>query len=165
MARSRRACPERSRGNPGDACWQMLVRAFRPQTTTEAKKSHKLRAYPDFLPHRSHQRPLVWFSLKRTTCSRSKPQLSTGNPGEPTFPGAPWRDLQFRGRFLEMFSTTDRKRGGVLRRPRGKHPQKSPGRSPGLFMLYPPRYWLDRTLARCVSACLAAVSNALAWGK
>jgi hypothetical protein len=23
-ARSRRACPERSRGNPGDACWQLL---------------------------------------------------------------------------------------------------------------------------------------------
>jgi hypothetical protein len=38
MARSRRACPERSRGNPGDACWQMLLGAFRPQTTTEDKK-------------------------------------------------------------------------------------------------------------------------------
>jgi hypothetical protein len=41
------------------------------------------RAYPDFLPHRSHQRPRMWFSLKRTTCNRPKPQLSTGNPGEP----------------------------------------------------------------------------------
>jgi hypothetical protein len=30
-ARSRRACPERSRGNPGDAYWQMLFQAFRPQ--------------------------------------------------------------------------------------------------------------------------------------
>jgi len=27
------------------------------------------RAYPDFLLHRSHKRPLMWFSLKRTTCS------------------------------------------------------------------------------------------------
>src|ERR1700722_19744263 len=38
MARSRRACPERSRRNPGDACWQMLLGAFRPQTTGEEKK-------------------------------------------------------------------------------------------------------------------------------
>src|ERR1700753_4173090 len=38
MARSRRACPERSRGNPGDACWRMLLRAFPPQTTPEDKK-------------------------------------------------------------------------------------------------------------------------------
>jgi hypothetical protein len=38
MARSRRACPERSRRNPGDASWQMLLGAFRPQTTTEDKK-------------------------------------------------------------------------------------------------------------------------------
>jgi putative ABC transport system permease protein len=38
MARSRRACPERSRGNPGNASWQMLLGAFRPQTTTGVKK-------------------------------------------------------------------------------------------------------------------------------
>jgi hypothetical protein len=38
MARSRRACPERSRGNPGNACWQMLLGVFPPQTTTEDKK-------------------------------------------------------------------------------------------------------------------------------
>src|SRR5579863_4779559 len=38
MARSRRACPERSRRNPGDACWQMLFGAFRPQTTREIEK-------------------------------------------------------------------------------------------------------------------------------
>jgi hypothetical protein len=38
MARSRRACPEHSRGNPGDACWQMLFRAFQPQTTGQIKK-------------------------------------------------------------------------------------------------------------------------------
>jgi hypothetical protein len=36
--------------------------------------------------------PLMWFSLKRTTCSWPKPQVSTGNLGEP-------RDLQFRGTF------------------------------------------------------------------
>src|ERR1700747_2507837 len=38
MARSRRACPERSRRNPGNASWRILLRAFRPQTTTEVKK-------------------------------------------------------------------------------------------------------------------------------
>jgi hypothetical protein len=38
MARSRRAYPERSRGNPGDARLQMLLGAFRPQTTTQDKK-------------------------------------------------------------------------------------------------------------------------------
>ena len=27
-----------SRGNPGDACWQMLLGALRPQTTPEDKK-------------------------------------------------------------------------------------------------------------------------------
>ena len=37
-ARSRRACPEHSRGDPGDARWQMLLRAFRPRTKTEDKK-------------------------------------------------------------------------------------------------------------------------------
>src|SRR5882757_7071502 len=38
IARSRRACPERSRRNPGDACWQILLGAFRPQPTAEDKK-------------------------------------------------------------------------------------------------------------------------------
>jgi hypothetical protein len=54
------------------------------------------RAYPDFLLHRSHRRPLMSFSLKRTTCSSPKPQFSTGNPGEP-------RDLRFHGPFVDMF--------------------------------------------------------------
>jgi hypothetical protein len=40
--------------------------------------------------------PLMWFSLKRTTCSRPKPQLSTGNLGKPTCPGVPWGDLKSR---------------------------------------------------------------------
>jgi hypothetical protein len=47
MARSRRACPERSRGNPGDVCWQVIFRAFRPQTTREIKKSQPLRGAQD----------------------------------------------------------------------------------------------------------------------
>jgi hypothetical protein len=34
VARSRRACPERSRGNLGDDCWQMLSGAFRPLPLT-----------------------------------------------------------------------------------------------------------------------------------
>jgi hypothetical protein len=29
--------------------------------------------------------------------------LSIGNPGKPTRPGVPWRDLQFSGLFVEMF--------------------------------------------------------------
>jgi hypothetical protein len=60
------------------------------------------RAYPDFLPHRSHRRPLMWFSLKRTTCGWPKSQLSTGNPGEP-------RDLQFRGPLVETQNTISNK--------------------------------------------------------
>jgi hypothetical protein len=35
---ARRACPERSRGNPGDACWPLRFEAFQPQTTGEIKK-------------------------------------------------------------------------------------------------------------------------------
>ena len=31
----------RSRGNPGNASWQMLLGAFRPQTPTEDKKEIK----------------------------------------------------------------------------------------------------------------------------
>ncbi len=82
------------------------------------KKNQNLRAYPDFLPHGSRRRPLVWFSLKRTTCSRPKPQLSIGNPGKPTCPGVPWRDLQFRGPFMDMFSTERSTRRLRPRRPR-----------------------------------------------
>src|ERR1700733_10122651 len=42
------------------------------------------RAYPDFLLHRSHRRPLMWFSLKRTTAvdrSRNSQQEIQGNRG------------------------------------------------------------------------------------
>jgi hypothetical protein len=42
--------------------------------------------------------PLMWFSLKRTTCGWPKPQVSTGNLGEP-------RDLQFYGPLLETRNT------------------------------------------------------------
>jgi hypothetical protein len=68
------------------------------------------RAYPDFLLHRSHWRPLMWFSPKRTTRSRPKPQLRTGNPGKP-------RDLQFYGT----------PSGNVFRRPRDprRHPRQT----------------------------------------
>jgi hypothetical protein len=34
---------------------------------------------------------------------RPKPQLSTGNLGKSTCLGVPWRDLQSRGPFAEMF--------------------------------------------------------------
>src|SRR5271156_3839278 len=44
-----------------------------------------LGAYPDFLLDCAHRRPRMWFSSKRTTRSRPKPQLSTGNPGKPNF--------------------------------------------------------------------------------
>ena len=43
MAPNRRACPERRRRNPGNACYQMLLRAFRPRTANEGK-SNSLRA-------------------------------------------------------------------------------------------------------------------------
>src|ERR1700733_2957533 len=51
-----------------------------PATTLSFLSS---RAYPDFLLHCFHRRPRMWFSSKRTTRSRPKPQLSTGNPGKP----------------------------------------------------------------------------------
>jgi hypothetical protein len=41
------------------------------------------RAYLDFLLRYPDPRPRMWFSLKRTTCSSPKSQLSTGNPGKP----------------------------------------------------------------------------------
>jgi hypothetical protein len=55
-----------------------------------------LPSVPGFPTSQLSPSSLMWFSLKRTTCSRPKPQLSTGNPGKP-------RDLQFHGPFLEMF--------------------------------------------------------------
>ena len=37
--------------DPGDACWQMLFAAFRPQPARKLKKSQPpTGAYPDFLP-------------------------------------------------------------------------------------------------------------------
>src|SRR3984885_8813802 len=46
--------------DPGDACWQMLLGAFRPQTTPEDKKSPTpTGANPDFLP-RSARQGHVW---------------------------------------------------------------------------------------------------------
>src|SRR5450432_1323425 len=60
-----------------------------------------IRSVPGFHTSPPSPVPLMWFSLKRTTCSWPKPQVSTGNLGEPTCPGVPWRDLQFRGPLLE----------------------------------------------------------------
>ena len=53
-----------------------------------------IRSVPGFPTSPLSPVPLMWFSLKRTTCSWPKPQISTGNLGEP-------RDLQFRGPLLE----------------------------------------------------------------
>jgi hypothetical protein len=50
----------------------------------------------------------MWFSVKRTTCSSRKPQLSTGNPRQP-------RDLQFSGPFVEMFFCRAQGSGRYLR--------------------------------------------------
>jgi hypothetical protein len=47
-----------------------------------------IRSVPGFPTSPLSPAPLMWFSLKRTTCSWPKPQVSTGNLGEP-------RDLQF----------------------------------------------------------------------
>ncbi len=63
-ARSRRACPERSRRNPGDACWQMLFGAFRPQTTREIKKSQPPSVAD--LSRRAAEGPAVRLSLLTT---------------------------------------------------------------------------------------------------
>ena len=43
--------------------------------------------------------PLMWFSSKRTTCSCSKPQPSTGNPGKP-------RDLRCAIRVPQIYRST-----------------------------------------------------------
>jgi hypothetical protein len=67
----------------------MLLGAFRPQTTTEDKKSQPP-SVSGFPTSQLSPVPLMWFSSKRTTCRCSKPQLSTGNPGKPTCPGVSW---------------------------------------------------------------------------
>jgi hypothetical protein len=75
--------------------------AFGQETTFHRKValSFVIPSVPGFPTSQLSPAPLMWFSLKRTTCSCPKPQLSTGNPGEPS-------DLQFRGPFLEMFFDT-----------------------------------------------------------
>jgi hypothetical protein len=54
----------------------MLLGAFRPQTTTEDKKSQPP-SVTGFPTSQLSPVPLMWFSSKRTTCCCSKPQLST----------------------------------------------------------------------------------------
>ena len=71
-----------------------------------------IRSVPGFPTSPLSPAPLMWFSLKRTTCSWPKPQVSTGNLGEPTCPGVPWRDLQFDGPFVEIFFDRAHRRPG-----------------------------------------------------
>jgi hypothetical protein len=54
---------------------------------------------PDFLLHCSRRRPRMWFSSKRTTRSRPKPIISTGNPGKP-------RDLRCAIRVPQIYRST-----------------------------------------------------------
>jgi hypothetical protein len=44
-----------------------------------------IRSVPGFPTSPLSPAPLMWFSLKRTTCSWPKPQVSTGNLGYPDF--------------------------------------------------------------------------------
>jgi hypothetical protein len=103
----------------GERCLQSRPRGPAPKISPARKgwvhkaggrapevRHHTLRLFipsvPGFPASQLSPVPLMWFSLKRThVVDRS--QLSTGNPGEPTCPGVPWRDLQFHGPFLEMF--------------------------------------------------------------
>ena len=79
----------------GGICSAPLVPPESPYQTSKPKqKCHPERTrFPTSLLSLA---TTLWFSLKRTTCSRPKPQLSTGNPGKP-------RDLRFSGPILEMF--------------------------------------------------------------
>ena len=52
--------------DPGDACWQMLLGAFRPQTTPEDKRSQTPTvANPDFLPRSARQGHVCAFLLRK----------------------------------------------------------------------------------------------------
>jgi hypothetical protein len=98
--------------NMGKRCLQSRPRGPAPKISPARKgwahkaggrapevRHHTLRLFirsaPGFPTSQLSPAPLMWFSLKRTTWSCPNPQLSTENPGEPTCPGAPWRDLQF----------------------------------------------------------------------
>jgi hypothetical protein len=65
-----------------------------------------IRSVPGFPTSQLSPVPLMWFSSKRTACSCSKPQPSTGNPGKP-------RDLRFRGPFVEMFFDRAQRSGDI----------------------------------------------------
>ena len=54
---------------------------------------------PGFPTSRLSPVPLMWFSSKRTTCSCSRPQPSTGNPGKP-------RDLRCAIRVPQIYRST-----------------------------------------------------------
>ncbi len=49
--------------DPGDTSWQMLLEAFRPQTTTQDKKS-RMTILPEFRRKRPKERSLTGLSLK-----------------------------------------------------------------------------------------------------
>jgi hypothetical protein len=99
MARSRRACPERSRGNPGDAYWQMFFEVFQPQTTNQINKvTSSDRSVPGFPATQHWTGPRVRLSVRerRMKCDNAtKFHRKSGV--------AKWRDLQFNGPPMEMF--------------------------------------------------------------
>jgi hypothetical protein len=91
MARSRRACPERSRGNPEGA---YLTHAALSFSTTESREQEMFfdRGMMGQRPTQGdEERPL---SSNRTPWNRRPPLLSSR---------AQPRDLQFSGPFVEMF--------------------------------------------------------------
>jgi len=95
------------------------------------------------------------------------PSEAEGSAVPRTFRGNVFRPERSDLRFSKQKTHATRKPclSPSLAEPDNAH-EKSPGLSPGLFhAAIAPRYWLDRTLARCVSACLAAVSSAFAWGR
>jgi hypothetical protein len=106
-SRPERSAVERS----AVSIWGSRTRTFRPVQIRFEKRlgsattvygtvalSFVIPSVPGFPTSPLSPVPLMWFSLKRTTCSWPKPQVSTGNLGEP-------RDPQFHGPLLETRNT------------------------------------------------------------
>src|ERR1700733_6832924 len=70
--------------DPGDACWQMVFGAFRPQTTREIKKVTS--SDPDFLSRSTGQSRLCAFLLRKGASGPPTPPTFPGNPGERSRP-------------------------------------------------------------------------------
>src|ERR1700722_16795434 len=69
--------------DPGDACWQMLFRAFQPQTTGQIKKvTRSDRSVSRFPTSPYSPLPRMRLSLEKGAQSLSTPPSSTGNLGE-----------------------------------------------------------------------------------